>query len=224
MANLFRIAVAATMASVVFCCTRQANCDIVTPVTGWAVHNGTSSVADGGTNSPTFATADNISVMGAFSDGSGTAVARASFDLNGLTLDRAGDTGGGSTIDSPTCIHVDAGQYVVFAKSLDSAANGGITGAVASFSFAMIPGSTTGPGDVQILAGTTVIDVISPVRTASLPASIGKTLYLPRPLSSARTCSVTRRSMSNTGVPLVNGGTPMFLMYSGRNEPRPASE
>ena len=33
----------------------------------------------------------------------------------------------------------------------------------------------------------TVIEVISPVSTASLPAAVGKTLYLPRPLSSART-------------------------------------
>jgi hypothetical protein len=36
------------------------------PVTGWEVHNGTSTVTNGGTNSPTFTGADNITVMGTF--------------------------------------------------------------------------------------------------------------------------------------------------------------
>ncbi len=36
------------------------------PVTGWVVHNGTSTVSNGGTNSPTFTGADNITVMGTF--------------------------------------------------------------------------------------------------------------------------------------------------------------
>lgn len=37
------------------------------PVTGWDVHNGTSTVTNGGTNSPTFSPADdNITVMGTF--------------------------------------------------------------------------------------------------------------------------------------------------------------
>ncbi len=38
------------------------------PVTGWDVHNGSSGVTDGTTNSPTFDTADNITVMGTFGD------------------------------------------------------------------------------------------------------------------------------------------------------------
>jgi hypothetical protein len=89
------------------------------------------------------------------------AKALAPFDLNGLSLDRAGDTSGASTVTSPTCLHVDTGDYVVFAKSLDSAMNGGITGAQATFTFSMIPGSPTVPGDVQILAGATVVDAVS---------------------------------------------------------------
>ena len=104
MANLFRIAVAATMASVVFCCTRQAKCDIVTPVTGWAVHNGTSSVADGGTNSPTFATADNISVMGAFSDV--TLANDGDFAKLTLTLNLATRTGNTGTNNLNTQLRV----------------------------------------------------------------------------------------------------------------------
>ena len=39
------------------------------PVTGWAVHNETSTVTDGGTNSPTFSPAGgNMTVMGTFSE------------------------------------------------------------------------------------------------------------------------------------------------------------
>jgi hypothetical protein len=41
-------------------------CAASIPVTGWVVHNGTSTVSNGGTNSPTFAGADNITVMGTF--------------------------------------------------------------------------------------------------------------------------------------------------------------
>jgi hypothetical protein len=36
------------------------------PVEGWAVHNGSSTVADAGTDSPTFTTGDNIVAMGTF--------------------------------------------------------------------------------------------------------------------------------------------------------------
>src|SRR6185295_17079369 len=40
---------------------------VVIPVTGWAVHNGTAStITNGGTNTPTFGTADNNTVMGRF--------------------------------------------------------------------------------------------------------------------------------------------------------------
>jgi len=45
-----------------------ANAAIINPVTGWAVHNGSSTVTNGGTNSPTFTAADNITVMGTFPD------------------------------------------------------------------------------------------------------------------------------------------------------------
>ncbi len=89
------------------------------------------------------------------------AKALASFDLNGLGLDRAGDSSDADVIESSTCLHVDAGQYVVFAKSLSDSENGGITGAAAAFGFSMVGGSASSPGDLQILAGATVIDAIS---------------------------------------------------------------
>src|SRR5260370_39141338 len=59
---------------------------------------------------------------------------------------------------------------------------------------------------------------------ASTSLAWGRTVYLPRPMSSRRTFSVSNVSMLNTVVRLVNVGTPTVLMYAGRNEPRPASE
>jgi hypothetical protein len=106
--------------------------------------------------------------------------ALAPVDLNGLGLDRAGDTANPTVIESPTCIHVDTGDHVVFAKSLDSAMNGGVTGAVATFGFSMVAGSTTSPGDVQILAGSTVIDAISWTKSTT-----GKGLQLDPDLTDA---------------------------------------
>jgi hypothetical protein len=108
------------------------------------------------------------------------AKALAPFDLNGLGLDRAGDTSNPSTIDSPTCVHVDTGDFVVFAKSLDSAMNGGVDGAVATFGFSMVAGSATSPGDVQILAGSTVIDAMSWTKSTN-----GKALQLDPDLTDA---------------------------------------
>ncbi|HEY5946073.1 MAG TPA: lamin tail domain-containing protein [Kofleriaceae bacterium] len=101
------------------------------------------------------------------------AKALAPFDLNGLALDRVGDSMSPKTIDSPTCMHVDTGSYVVFAKSLTDSMNGGVTGAVATFAFSMVDGSPTAPGDVQILSGATVIDAMSWTNTTT-----GKALQL----------------------------------------------
>lgn len=101
------------------------------------------------------------------------AKALASFDLNGLGLDRAGDSSNPNVINSPMCLHVDAGQYVVFAKSLDDTMNGGIAGAIATFGFSMVAGSASSPGDVQIVAGTTVIDATTWTKSTN-----GKALQL----------------------------------------------
>ncbi len=84
-------------------------------------------------------------------------------DLNGLGLDRAGDTSNPNVITSPDCVHVAAGSYALFAKSTDPAMNGGLpAGSVlGTFSFSLIDGTAAAPGDVRLVAGTTVIDAIS---------------------------------------------------------------
>ncbi|MBS1122587.1 MAG: Hemolysin-type calcium-binding region [Deltaproteobacteria bacterium] len=88
----------------------------------------------------------------------------ADVDLNGLGLDRAGDNAvAPDLLASPDCIHVTAGSYVVFAKSADPLMNGGLPAGsvVGTFKFSSVAGSVTAPGDIQILAGTTVIDAVS---------------------------------------------------------------
>ncbi|NVB85177.1 MAG: hypothetical protein HOV81_42820 [Kofleriaceae bacterium] len=83
-------------------------------------------------------------------------------DLNGLGLDRAGDSAAPVTLSSSSCIHLDAGQYAVFAKSTDMAMNGGIPTPIAgTFTFSLVGGSAATPGDVQIVSGATVIDAIT---------------------------------------------------------------
>jgi len=84
-------------------------------------------------------------------------------DLNGVGLDRLGDNNiKPDLITASDCLHVTAGSYVVFAKSTDMATNGGIPAKAifGTFKFAMIPGSATAPGDVAIVAGTTVVDAV----------------------------------------------------------------
>ena len=91
------------------------------------------------------------------------------FDLNGVGLDRAGDTANPNIITSVDCIHVNAGSYAVFAKNADSVMNGGVPAATirAPFTFALVDGTAAAPGDVRIMAGTNVIDAITWTSTRS---------------------------------------------------------
>jgi len=90
-------------------------------------------------------------------------------DLNGVGLDRAGDTSPPDVITGTYCIHVAAGSYVVFAKSTDMTMNGGIPASsiLGTFKFALIAGTTTVPGDVAIVAGTTVVDAVTWTKSAN---------------------------------------------------------
>lgn len=108
----------------------------------------------------------------AVADGEGEwfeAKATRDIDLNGVAMDRAGDTTNPTVIASPDCIRVTAGSSVVFAQNADMAMNGGLpAGSVrATFSFALIDGTMAAPGDVQLLVGTTVIDAITWTSTRS---------------------------------------------------------
>ncbi|HEX8109137.1 MAG TPA: lamin tail domain-containing protein, partial [Kofleriaceae bacterium] len=82
-------------------------------------------------------------------------------DLVGVGVGRIAGTP--DVIAGPDCHPVRAGSYVVFARSADPAVNGGLPAAAiaGTFRFNLISGSTTAPGDVEIIAGTTVVDAVT---------------------------------------------------------------
>jgi hypothetical protein len=98
-------------------------------------------------------------------------------DSNGIKPD---------VISSTDCIHVRAGNTVVFAKSTDPSANGGLPAAsiAGTFKFAMIPGTPAAPGDVAILAGTTLVDAVTWTKSTA-----GKSLQLDPDLVDASAAS-----------------------------------
>jgi hypothetical protein len=57
-------------------------------------------------------------------------------DLNGVQVARS--TGSPDTIDSPDCIHVDAGGYAVIAKSADSTMNGMLPAVAGTFGISLV--------------------------------------------------------------------------------------
>ena len=105
-------------------------------------------------------------------------------DLNGLGLDRASDTAKPDTITSADCVHVTAGSYVVFARSATPSINGGLPArsVLGTFKFSLVAGTPGVPGDVQIVAGATVIDAVTWTRSVT-----GKALQLDPDLTEAIT-------------------------------------
>jgi hypothetical protein len=91
------------------------------------------------------------------------------FDLNGVALDRAGDTTNPRPIESADCVHLTAGSYAVFAKNADMAMNGGLPAGtvLTTFTFALVDGTTAEPADVQLVVGSTVIDKVTWTSTRS---------------------------------------------------------
>jgi hypothetical protein len=91
----------------------------------------------------------------------------ADVDLNGVGASRIG--GATDVVTSPDCVHVRAGSYVVFARSADPAVNGGLpASAIAgTFRFNLIAGSPASPGDIAIVAGTTVVDAVTWTRSTT---------------------------------------------------------
>lgn len=82
-------------------------------------------------------------------------------DLNDLALDRAGDSSAPVVLSSPTCKHVTAGTYLVFARNDVMGSNGGLPRVDGVFTFSLVPGSAASPGDVRILMGATELDSVS---------------------------------------------------------------
>ena len=108
---------------------------------------------------------------GAVSDTAGEwfeVLAKTDVDLNGVGLDRAGDSSNPNVVTSATCIRLRAGQYAVFAKNADMTMNGGLPNPIAgTFTFSLVDGTAAAPGDVRLMAGTNVIDAITWTSTRS---------------------------------------------------------
>lgn len=87
--------------------------------------------------------------------------ANSDVDLNGVTLDRAGDSSAPNTVSSTTCVRLAAGSYGIFVKSTDMAANGGLPAAsiLGTFTFALTASSA--PGDIQISYGGSLLDGVT---------------------------------------------------------------
>ena len=76
------------------------------------------------------------------------------FDLNGLALDRTGDTRSPDVIDATACKSLPSGSYALFSRSADPATNGGLPPVDATFGLSLVDSD----GDVRVLAGETVLD------------------------------------------------------------------
>lgn len=71
----------------------------------------------------------------------------AAFDLNGLGLDRAGDSRAPDVVSGAKCISVEPGAFAVFARGADPATNGGIDNVAATFGLSMVDTA----GNVQVV-------------------------------------------------------------------------
>jgi hypothetical protein len=89
--------------------------------------------------------------------------AMADVDLNGLGLDRAGDAAPANVITAAECLRLEAGSYAVFGKTIDMTMNGGLPGGavLGTFTFSLIGGSPTAPGDVQLVSQGTIVDAVT---------------------------------------------------------------
>lgn len=87
----------------------------------------------------------------------------ADVDLNGLQLDRAGDSSAPDVVDADECLAVTAGTYLVFARDIDPLVNGTLPRVDGVFGFTMVT-----DGDVQLLdpAGA-VLDAVTWTGAAS---------------------------------------------------------
>ncbi|MBA3454227.1 MAG: lamin tail domain-containing protein, partial [Deltaproteobacteria bacterium] len=88
-------------------------------------------------------------------------LATADVDLNGLGLDRASDTANPNVISSASCLRLATGQRALFARSSVSGVNGGLPAVTAGFTFSLITGSVTTPGDVQLVLGADILDAVT---------------------------------------------------------------
>lgn len=79
-------------------------------------------------------------------------------DLNGVGLDRAGDSTMPNVLASPDCLRVTAGTHLVFARSTDGTMNGMLPRVDGQFTFSLVGGTAASPGDVRLVIDTVELD------------------------------------------------------------------
>jgi len=139
-------------------------------------------------------------------------------DLNGVGLDRAGDSAQPDVIASTDCVHAAAGTYLVFARSFDQTMNGGLPMVSGTFSFAMVAGSAGSPGDVQLLSGATVIDSVTYTQSTngtSLQLDPGRIDPIANDNESNFCNAVSNYGLGDLGTPGAPNATCVFLPPPG---------
>jgi hypothetical protein len=94
-------------------------------------------------------------------------------DLNGITIDRVGDSAPAQPLAAEACLHVTAPGFAVLARSKDPAVNGGLPRVDAVLPLPLVGGSAQSPGDVHLYAGPLLLDGVRWRRSAA-----GKALQL----------------------------------------------
>ncbi len=74
-------------------------------------------------------------------------------DLNGLGVDRLGDSAAPAVVGAEACLRVTAGSYALLARSADPLKNGGLPRVDGPLPLSLVSGSASSPGDVQLRAG-----------------------------------------------------------------------
>lgn len=92
---------------------------------------------------------------------------RRDVDLNGMGVDRVGDSSAPAVVAAEVCLRVTAGSYAILARSADAAFNGGLPRVDALLPLSLVGGSAAAPGDVQLLAGAALIDGVRWTRSTA---------------------------------------------------------
>ena len=79
----------------------------------------------------------------------------AAFDLNEITIARAGQMG--SRVSSPSCLSIAPGAFGLFARSNDPAQNAMLPAVDATFGFSIVDSN----GDIELRDGTQILDAVT---------------------------------------------------------------
>ena len=129
---------------------------------------------------------------------------KAAVDLNGLSLGTEGTSM--STVTSTTCLRKNAGDYALFARSLDTSVNGGLPDVAGKFTYDL---ANSGTKKIVVKSGTTVVDEISYTTSVDGASTQLNPLSLDAVANDSATnfCTTPAGTVYGTPVTLADGGT-----------------